>query len=257
MAELEASADALLSGLTEPSGIPSATPTQAVTRASNALKAFESVVRRIKPLLDATATRDAPLDESILNAAYLEIDAKREIPAVSTANIQPIKIPQQPASSLNGLIDTFREVLGVEMLLQNEGGDSPQLIANYFNAFHLRVLLQSRNSLVPIAVNVRPIAQIPETGPLPSSNRTTMRLSSSSPSSSSSLPLLFDRLTSAAAIARLAFVDQWERDTKGASPLEMLLLWLATCAVREHLVITKKKTDLFCGYHDRNLKLNH
>lgn len=91
-----------------------------------------------------------------------------------------------------------------------------RLLVTYHNAFLVRIALEIPESLIPFAVDVRTV-------PSPASFL-------SNPNTSGGAQL-FQRLTSSAARARLAFVQQSKMERSGASPLELLLLWLATCAV--------------------------
>ena len=215
MAILQNSADAILSAL-------SSTNTQgnaqknAVLAAQSTLKSFESAIARLQPILDA-ASKSPPIDAlAVARSCDLQ---KRHLKSISP--------PDRPSTTLAGLVATLTDNLDhldLEIKIKKGEGAVDYLEIDFTGFFRAKIAAERSADLSgsediprPLSVGIQSLSSFKSQSPPPLQQQ----------------PLLFQRLSSNATEAMFDFCQRSEIEREGlASPLELLLLWLAVTAVR-------------------------
>ncbi|KAH7616607.1 hypothetical protein Ndes2526B_g08702 [Nannochloris sp. 'desiccata'] len=232
LAEIERQADNLLATLSNTAVADAGTtntPHIIVTNAMNALQGYEAALTKLQPVLDSVTALSSSGGSSSLPPAVVDALWKKAYPnerAFSHSNKQTkAPPPGEPATALEALIATFQENFGQENikieilhLPQQKQQQHRRLTVNFKGTFVAHILLETTESLgkgscsldvVPIDIDIKP--------PVPFSAISATR------------PQFVQQLQTAGTIAVLEMKDT--RD-EFVAPLEMLLLWLALCAVR-------------------------
>jgi hypothetical protein len=186
----------------------------------NALQGYEAALTKLQPVMEAVGTRsgNAPLQPAVLNALW-----KKAHSLSTTKRSRPL--PEQPATSLDSLIATFHqnfeETINIEILPphnQQLQHNQQRLLIKFQGLFVADILLETLQSIGNISSRTLDVL------PIDINIRSTEREPSPTP------PRYIQQVKTAAIMAVLEMKNTTEKHE--AAPLEMLLLWLALCAVR-------------------------
>lgn len=231
LATVEDAADTLVSTLssaTTTRATHSGTSINAINRATAALASFESIISQLQPVLSeaaaaATASpqqQQQPLSDAALSTAWADYYYHTQLKnnKAKTTHKQPTKrknVPPSPpdtvASTLQELLTTIDQRLNLTSSSSSSSTiPSTTVVSIKYNVFICDIVLSDATTSAPM---------------------TPYEIALAPPTPTPTLSSFLTRMTGHAVAAMLSF-NQMDQEKRGhASPLELLVVWLAAVVV--------------------------